>query len=344
MIQIDEKIYFYLLLLLPFLGLVFLFGQWRRKKLQRLFAESSALKRLAPERSVFKNWVKFIAFCMILLALILALANPKVGSKLDTIKREGVDIVFAVDVSKSMLADDVKPNRLEKAKYIISQVMERLAGDRIGFVPYAGQAFPQLPLTNDYAAARMFLQNMNTDMLSSQGTAIHEAIRVANNYFDVESPTAKLIFILSDGEDHEEGGTQIAQQTIAKGIKIHTIGIGTEKGSPISIVENGARVLKRNKEGEVVITKRNELLLQQIAEEAGGTYNDGNHSQAILKSIETILEQTEKAEYQSQIISDYKDQFQWFLGLALVLLLLDWAIFNKKTRWVQYINLFGEKK
>ena len=184
MVQFDETSYFYLLGLLPIILLLFLVLQvWKRAK-QREFASQAMLKRLAPEKSKFKSWLKLICFLLGLGFLTLGLVNPKIGTKLETVKREGVDIVFAVDVSKSMLAEDIAPNRLEKAKRLVSEIINQLASDRIGIIAYAGQAFPQLPITTDYRAAKMFLQSMNTDMLSSQGTAIDAAIDLATTYFD----------------------------------------------------------------------------------------------------------------------------------------------------------------
>ena len=202
MIHIDEKIYLWLIAVLIPLFIIFALSMLRKRRLQRQFASSPALRRLAPDRSRFKLWVKWSVLAVVLVLLSIALANPKIGTKIETVKREGVDIVFAIDVSKSMLAEDVAPNRLEKAKRIAFETISQLKGDRVGIVAYAASAYPQLALTTDHSAAKMFLQGMNTDMLSSQGTAIQEAIRMASNYFDENTPTARLLFILTDGEDH----------------------------------------------------------------------------------------------------------------------------------------------
>ena len=255
MIHIDEKIYLWLIAVLIPLFIIFALSMLRKRRLQRQFASSPALRRLAPDRSRFKLWVKWSVLAVVLVLLSIALANPKIGTKIETVKREGVDIVFAVDVSKSMLAEDVAPNRLEKAKRIAFETISQLKGDRVGIVAYAASAYPQLALTTDHSAAKMFLQGMNTDMLSSQGTAIQEAIRMASNYFDENTPTARLLFILTDGEDHEMGATEIATEAQEKGVHIYTIGIGTEKGAPIPIKDGGEQTYKRDRNGEVVITK-----------------------------------------------------------------------------------------
>ena len=225
MIHIDEKIYLWFIAVLLPLLFVFVVSLWRKKKAQKAFADSALLRRLSPDRSNFKLWLKWILLSAVVVLLCIALANPKIGTKIETVKREGVDIVFAIDVSKSMLAEDVAPNRLEKAKRIAFETINQLKGDRVGIVAYAASAYPQLALTTDHSAAKMFLQSMNTNMLSSQGTAIQEAIRMATNYFDDKSTTSRLLFIISDGEDHEMGATEIATEAQEKGIHIYTIGV-----------------------------------------------------------------------------------------------------------------------
>ena len=204
--------------------------------------------------------------------------NPKIGTQLETVKREGVDIVFAIDVSKSMLAEDIAPNRLEKAKRLVSALLNDLASDRVGIIAYAAQAVPQLPITTDYGAAKMFLQALNTDMLSSQGTAIDAAIDLASTYFDDEEQTNRVVFILSDGEDHAEDGTiDAAQRANALGIKVYGLGVGTEKGAPIPIKRNGiVESYKKDENDEVVITQRNAQVLTSIAESTNASYLDGN--------------------------------------------------------------------
>ena len=345
MIHIEHKIYLYALLLLPLLWLCFVGVMLWKKKAHRKFAQKQALQRLMPERSSFKPWVKFFLLEVILALILIALANPKVGTQLQTVKRQGVDMVFAVDVSKSMLAQDVKPSRLERAKRIVSEVMNQLHSDRVGLVPYAGQAYAQLPLTSDYAAAKMFLQSLNTQMLSSQGTAIKEALLVGANYFKEDAQGARLLFVLSDGEDHEQGAQEVAEQIREKGIKIYTIGIGTQKGGTIPEKQNGqSPTYKRDENGEVVITRLNPDLLKEIAQETSGEYFEGNNTQQTTQKIEQILQGLEKNEYEQQVFSDYQDQFQWFIAAALLVLALDFFVSFKKTAWVQKLNLFNEKK
>ena len=346
MIQLDEKAYFYLLLVIPVLVVLYvLHGLWKRRA-QRRFAEARLLRRLAPDRSYFKPQLKFLLLLGALALLVVGLVNPKMGTKLETVKREGVDIVFAVDVSKSMLAEDIAPNRLEKAKRLVSEIINELASDRVGIIAYAAQAYPQLPITTDYGAAKMFLQSMNTDMLSSQGTAIGQAIDLAATYFDDEEQTNRVLFIVSDGEDHSEGGMQEAvEKATEQGIRIYTIGVGSTKGAPIPIKRNGVlESLKKDAQGEVVITRLNEEVLSEIASEGNGEYIDGSNTADAVAFISETLQQMDKMEFEAKQFAEFKDQFQWFLGGALLLLFLDIFVLERKTSWLQKLDLFNEKQ
>lgn len=346
MIQLDEKIYFYLLFIIPVIIVLFLWLIIWKKRTQKKFAHLELLKRLSPNRSFNKSYLKLIVFLLALTALIVGLVNPKIGTKLETVKREGVDIVFAVDVSKSMLAEDIAPNRLEKAKRLVSEIINQLASDRIGIIAYAGQAYPQLPITTDYGAAKMFLQSMNTGMLTSQGTAIDQAIELATTYYDDEQQTNRVLFIISDGEDHSEGSTLNAvEEAVEKGILIYTIGVGKPKGAPIPIKRNGIlESLKKDSQGETVITKLNEAVLSDIADEGNGQYINGSNTDAAVEIIKEQLLKMDKKEFEAKQFAEYKDQFQWFIGAGLLLLFLDIFILDRKTKWLKKLNLFNEKR
>ncbi len=346
MIQLDQKIYLYALVLLPIMVVGFLLLQIWKKKAQQRFSEPDLLKKLAPNKSNFKNILKLIIQVLGVGCVVLALVNPKAGTKLETVQREGVDIVFAVDVSKSMLAEDIAPNRMEKAKRLVSEIINELASDRIGIIAYAAQAYPQLPITTDYGAAKMFLQGMNTEMLSSQGTAISDAIELATTYYNDAAQTNRVLFIVSDGEDHSNGNaTAAVSKALDANIKIFTVGVGTEKGGPIPIREKGVlERLKRDAEGEVVITKLQQTTLLDIAQEGNGQYIDGSNTAQAVAQIKEALNQMDKMAFEAKQFSDYKDQFQWFLGAALVLFLLDLFIFEGKTAWIARLNLFNEKE
>ena len=345
MIQFDEKFYFYLMALIPVLLLIYVVHQIWKRRTQKRFADPALLRKLAPDRSLFKPQLKLILFLMALAFLTLGLVNPKMGTKLETVKREGVDIVFAVDVSKSMLAEDIAPNRLEKGKRIVSEIINELASDRVGIIAYAGQAYPQLPITTDYGAAKMFLQSLNTDMLTSQGTAINEAIKLASTYYNDEEQTNRVLLIISDGEDHSEGAVLDAVDLATEqGIKIYTIGIGQLKGAPIPIKRNGVlETLKKNSEGEVVITRLNEEVLAEIASDGNGAYINGENTAEVVELIKETLDQMDKKEFEAKQFAEFKDQFQWFLGIALLLLFLDIFVLERKTAWLRRLDLFNEK-
>ena len=271
MYQLEEKIWFWAFIIIPVMLLLFLWTFLWKKRTQKSFGSAIVLKRLSPDLSFFKSALKFVILCLAVSFLVIGLINPKIGTKLETIKREGVDIVFAIDVSKSMLAEDVAPNRLEKSKQLVTQIINNLTSDRVGIIAYAGKAFPQLPITTDYASAKMFLQSMNTDMLSSQGTAINDAIQLSRNYFDDEEQTNRVLIIISDGEDHNDLSVEVAGAASKEGIKIYTIGVGSEKGAPIPLKRNGVIIsYKKDQNNETVITKLNEKTLRLIANEAKG--------------------------------------------------------------------------
>ena len=343
--ELDESKYLYLLFIVPILVLLFLYNQYWKRKKQREFGDLDLVKKLSPEKSVFKPILKLVVMLLALVGLIFGLVNPKIGTKMETVKREGIDIVFAMDVSKSMLAEDVAPSRLEKSKQIVSQIINQLGSDRIGIVAYAGSAFPVLPITTDYSVAKMFLQSMNTDIVSSNGTSLDEAIKMSATYFDEKSKTSKLLILISDGEDHSEGAEDAAEEATKLGMKIITIGIGTEKGSTIPLRVNGVvESFKRDNNNEVVITKLNKEGLTTIAKATKGGYVDGNNTKAVLDYVKNALDNIQKTEFESTQMANFQSQFQWFLGFAFALLFLDVFLLERKTKWVQKMNLFNEKE
>jgi Ca-activated chloride channel family protein len=343
--ELDESKYLYLLFLLPILLLLFLYNQYWKRKKQREFGDLDMVKKLSPEKSVFKPILKLIVMLLALSALILGLVNPKIGTKMETVKREGIDIVFAMDVSKSMLAEDVAPNRLEKSKQIVSQIINQLGSDRIGIVAYAGSAFPVLPITTDYGVAKMFLQSMNTGIVSSQGTSLDEAIKLSSTYFEDKSKTSKLLILISDGEDHSDGAETAAEEANKLGMKIITIGVGTEKGSTIPLRRNGiVESFQRDNNNEVVVTKLNQESLTTIAKATKGGYVNGNNTKEVLEYVKNALNNIQKTEFEATQMANFQSQFQWFLGLAFALLFLDIFFLERKTKWVRKLNLFNEKE
>lgn len=345
MYRLEEPIYFYLLLLVPQLVLVFVAVMVWKRKTQKRFADAPLLARLSPDRSVVKSSLKFLMFALAVSALSLGLVNPKIGTKLETLKREGVDVVFALDVSKSMLAEDIAPNRLMKSKQLVTQIINSLAGDRVGIIGYAGSAFPQVPITTDFGSAKLFLSSMNTDMVSSQGTAITEAISLATTYYNDEEQTNRVLFIISDGEDHEGNVASIVSEAADQGIKIYTIGVGSEAGAPIPIKKNGVlQYYKRDQDNQQVVTKLDRATLEEIAAKGNGQYIDGSNTGDVIDTVTAILNGMDKKEFEAKQFTDFKDQFQWFLAAGLLLLLLDMLLLDRKTAWLRKLNLFNEKR
>lgn len=343
MFQLEEDIWFWLLLILLGMLLVFLWTQLWKKRTKRKFSDLTLLERLSPDQSAFKSVLKFITLSLSFICLIIALVNPKIGTSLQTVKREGVDIVFAIDVSKSMLAEDIAPSRLEKAKQLTTQIINNLVSDRVGIIAYAAKAVPQLPITTDYSSAKMFLQNLNTEMLSSQGTAIDEAIQLSRSYYNDEEQTNRVLVIISDGEDHNDLSLEVAEAAAEEGIKIFTIGVGTEKGGPIPLKRNGIVMsYKKDQNGATVITKLNKNTLSEIAKEANGTYVDGKNTNDVIETIGDILNKMDKKEFEAKEFAEFEDQFQWFLGLGLFFLILDILFLERKTAWLKRLNLFNE--
>ena len=345
MYRLEEPIYFYALAIIPVMIVIYLLVLWWKKRTQRKFSNPELLEKIAPNSSVFKSNLKLIMLLLGISFLILSLVNPKMGSKLKTVKREGVDVVFALDVSKSMLAEDIAPNRLEKAKQIISKIIDKLGSDRVGVIIYAGNSYPLLPITTDHAAANMFLQNANPDMVSSQGTAINEALELAKTYYNNDEQTNRFLVIISDGEDHQEETKQVAQNLSNDGVKIYTIGVGTEKGGPIPMRLNGSMIgYKKDNQGETVITKLTPDVLEDIADAGNGRYVNGNVTETPVNIISEVIANAQKNEFETKQFSDYKDQFQWFLGAGILFLLLDIFLFDKKTKWLRKVDLFNEEK
>jgi len=342
MYQLEEPKYFYLLLLIPALLLLYsLYLAWRRRA-QKSFGDKALLEQLIPEKSPTKPLLKLILHCLIIALVSLALVNPQIGNRMEKVQREGIDLVFAVDVSKSMLCEDVQPSRLDRARLLISRTLDELVSDRVGIISYAGRAYPQLPITSDYGAARLFLKNLNTDLIPSQGTAIGEAIDLASRYYDNVQQKNRMLVIISDGENHEEGVEDALSKARELGISVFTIGLGSERGGPIPIKNRRGNIIgyKKDQLGETVITKLNQSLLEEIAQEGGGLYHLGNSTPSTVDFLLQEMAQMEKQQFETMMFTDYKDQFQWLLGPALLLLILDSFILDRKTQWFKRLNLF----
>jgi Ca-activated chloride channel family protein len=299
-----------------------------------------------PDVSGVMPLLKFIALMVALAFLILALARPQTGSKLEKGKRKGVELMILLDVSNSMLAEDIKPNRLERAKQAISKLIDRLENDKIGLIVFAGKPYNQLPITADYAAAKMFLTTVSTDIVPEQGTAIGAAIDMALKSFNFQDKTKnKAIIIISDGENHEDDAVEAAKTAADNGVYIHTIGMGLPEGSPIPLYKSGVAIgFKQDADGKTVVTKLDEQMLQEIASAGKGIYVRANNTEVGLNKIFDEIDKMQKKEFDAKIYSDYEDQFQFFIAIALLFMISEVFISERRSKWLRKLDIFGERK
>jgi Ca-activated chloride channel homolog len=330
----------WLLWLIPVIFILFLVMRYHRKKNIRKLGDPSLVGSLMPMASVKRPVLKFLFFLVSLVFIILALAGPRLGLRLEEVKREGVEIIIALDVSTSMLAEDISPNRLERSKMAISRLLGNLANDRIGLIVFAGDAFVQVPVTSDYAAARIMLENISTDIVPVQGTAIGRAIEMAVRSFTPESPASKVLIIISDGEDHEDDPIKAANAAREQGVTVFTIGIGRPEGAPVPVKEGGQVRFLTDQEGNTVISRLDETLLRGIAIAGNGLFIRAGSSGTGLEAIMEEIGKMDKAEFGELIYTEFEERFQYMAAMALLFLVLDLLIPERKNRWLSSINLF----
>jgi len=331
--------YLLALYIIPVLIILYLLYRKNRVKLLERFSERKLHNVLFPSFSGVKNTIKFSLIIVSLIFLIIAAANPQVGTKMEEVKQTGIDVFILLDVSLSMQAEDIKPNRLEKAKYQIANLINRLRGDRIGLVIFSGEAYVQFPLTTDYSAANLFLSAVDFSSVPQPGTAIASAISLALKSFNKDVPTEKVIIIITDGEDHEGDISNVVTEANTAGIKIFTIGLGSTGGSPIPVYNaRGEQTgFKKDKEGNVVLTKLDEETLKQIASSSDGEYFRGSNYEDHLDKIYEDLSELDKAEFGVKKVTDYEDRFYYFLVPAIFLLLFEFFLSERKTKWFNYV-------
>lgn len=341
--RIEHPKVLWLLILLFLLNAIWVKNKIWKKKAINKFAKLSTLSKIFNGFSNNRSTFKYILFRLAIGMLIIAASNPQYGENERTVASKGIDIMIALDISKSMMAEDIidEYNRLDIAKLSIGKLMNELRGDHVGIVVFAGEAYKQLPLTPDYQVAKLFLKNIGTDMISSQGTDIGNAIELCMSSFSEERKNNKAIVIISDGEDHEEMAVKAAKEATEEGVVICTVGMGSEKGVPIPIVRNGKKIgIKKDKDESTVLTKLNEENLIQIAQAGNGTYTKTRGLNLNLRKILDRINEIEKSTLKKDRYSTYDDQFQWFLLPALLLLLLDFMIFEKRGKIDDQIVLF----
>lgn len=342
MFRFSAPEYLYLLLVIPaFVGL-FWYSIRMQKKWINSFGVFQTVLKLIPGHSFKRLWIKFTIATVAYSLIIFSLAGPQVGAKLTEVKRKGMEMIIALDVSNSMLAQDIKPSRIERAKQAISQLIDRFSNDRIGLIVFAGDAYIQLPVTNDYASAKLFLSSINPGMVPKQGTAIGRAIELAANSFSPNSSTGKVIVVISDGENHSDDPLEAAKMAADNGISIYSIGIGSPQGAPIPLGNN--QEFLKDADGKVVITRLDEETLTKIAVTANGKYVRASNIQFGLLPIYESLKKVDRKVIKDKVYSEYNEQYQYILAIAIILLITELIILDRKTSLLSKVSLFGTDK
>lgn len=338
-----NPVFLYLLLLLPVLILLYIINEVRKRKALKRLGDVNLVSRLVPEMSTVRPSIKFILQLIAVLAGIIMLSRPQFGSKIEDIKKQGVEVIIALDVSNSMLAQDIQPDRLTRAKQAISRLVDNLDNDKIGLIVFAGDAYIQIPVTTDYISAKMFLSSINPNMVPKQGTAIGAAIDLGIRSFSPGEGKSKAMIIITDGENHEDDPVKEAEEASKAGIVIHTLGIGSTEGVPIPILINGKRDYLKDADGNTVVTKLDEEILKKIALSTNGNYVRASNSNIGLDEIFNGIKRMKKQDLESTMYTEYNDQFQIFAAIAFFLLLADFIIMERKNRRLSNIRLFKFK-
>ena len=344
MFKFENTLFFYAFAIIPICIAIYIWYVYRSKKNLKKLGELGLINQLAPDVSKAKKTTKFILFLIGISFLILGICNLQTGSKMKDVKREGADIMVCLDVSNSMLAQDLTPNRLERSKIAIENMVNKLQGDRLGIIVFAGEAYVQLPITTDYSTAKLFLDGINTKIVPTQGTNIADAINKAVESFGKDEGKNKAIVVITDGENNEEAtesAVSAAEEASKKNIVIHTIGVGSAEGVPIPNMVDGYAVgYKKDNAGNTIVTKLDAKILQEIAEATKGVYVKASSADIGLDAILTKIGELDKKQMESKMYSDYEDQFQIFLMAALLLLVIETFISERVSRLWKKLNLF----
>ncbi|MGX8683473.1 MAG: VWA domain-containing protein [Bacteroidales bacterium] len=338
MFRFEEPAYLYLLLLLPVLVAFYLYSNYRRRKAIREFGDPELMASLMPDVSKRRPDIKFalVLVCIALFAVLLA--RPQFGSKLETVKRQGVEVIIALDISNSMLAQDIQPSRLEKAKRLISQLVDKMEQDKVGLIVFAGDAFTQLPITSDYISAKMFLESISPALITKQGTDLGAALSLANRSFTPQDGVGRTIILITDGENHEGGVEQAIKTLTDKDIQINVLGIGSPEGSPIPMEDS--RDFRRDKDGNIVVTKLNEQMCQELAKAGNGVYVRVDNTNTAQRAIQQAIDKLAKADIETQVYSEYNEQFQAVAWILLLLLIVELLIMERQNPLFNKIHLF----
>ncbi len=342
MFRFAEPEYLYLLLVVPLLTLIFVFYKIRKRRNIAAFGDPDLLKGLMPNVSTVRPTVKFVMQMVVLMLLVVVLARPQFGTKAEEVKRQGIEVMIALDISNSMMATDVAPSRLTKSKQILSQLIDNMSNDKVGLVVFAGDAFTQLPITADYVSAKMFLSTISPKLIARQGTAIGSAVDLAIKSFNPKSTASKAIILITDGENHEDNAVEAARLAQKEGIVVHVIGMGRPEGAPIPV--DGTMSFWKDKNGNVVVSKLNEAMCNDIASAGQGVYVRADNTNAALRAVSKELDQLAKTELTTTTFSNYNEQFQSFAIIALVLLLMDIFILERINKRFSRLKIFDLKE
>lgn len=345
MIRLENPQFLYLWILIPLFYLLHYFYIKAKKKKLAQFADTKTQQTIIPDLSIGKQYLKFTLWNLSFFFLVLALANPQKGTSIEKKERTGTDLMVCLDVSNSMLAEDLKPNRISRAKQALTQLVNQLEGDRVGIVVFAGTSFVHLPITSDYTAAKTFIDVIDTKLIETQGTAIAECLEKAFSSFENQEQTkrSRSIILISDGEDNEEGALDVTKDIAKDGVVINTIGLGQTEGTPIPVYDrHGQSQYKKDANGNIVLTKLNETLLKNIAKEGNGVYIRANNTSIGLDNILARINKMEKNEYEAIAYKNYDSKFYIFACIALFFLLLEWIVFEKKNKYINRKLFFGE--
>ena len=334
--------YLYLLILIPLFIVVYIYSNYRRRKRLKEYGDINLLSELMPDVSHYRPDVKFWLALTAAVLLIIVVARPQFGSKMESVTRQGIETVIALDISNSMLAEDIAPNRLEKSKKIISKLIDKFENDKIGLIVFAGDAFVQLPITNDFISAKMFMESISPSLINRQGTDIGAAINLAMKSFTPDKEVGKAVIVITDGDNHEGGAEDAAKAAAEKGVSVYILGVGSLEGAPIPSEESND--YRRDKEGNVIVTKLNEEMGQNIAKAGNGAYIRVDNTNNAQRLLEKELDKLAKADVTSEVFTEYDEQFHIVAWLALLLLIADILILPGKSRLTRNFNLFGNKK
>jgi Ca-activated chloride channel family protein len=342
MFKFAEPQYLFLLILIPVLAGIFLYRRLKQRKSLRAFGDPELLAQLMPNVSTIRPVVKFTMQMVVVLFFTIVLARPQFGTRTEEVKRQGIEVMVVLDISNSMMAQDIQPNRLERSKQVLSRLIDQMENDRIGLVIFAGDAFTQVPITADYVSAKMFLNAISPRLIARQGTAIGSALELAIRSFNPSSQASKAIVLITDGENHEDNAVEAAKLAQAKGIDVHVIGMGRPEGAPIPV--EGTMGFWKDSQGNVVVSKLDEQMCQQIAEAGRGVYVRADNSNTAYRTIAAELDQLAKTELSSTVFANFNEQFQSFAILALILLVFEYFVFERINKRLSRLKIFDLKE